>query len=208
MKHKKYTSDTAFLDVFLNALLGFVFLFIISWLLINPVAKNKVTDAKGEFIVIVSWDDENPNDVDTWCRDPAGNVASFRQKEIGVMHLDRDDMGLLNDKVVLATGDVLEVKTNREVLTIRGIHPGEYAVNLHLYNKRDKDPTEVKVDVMKLNPYYTIATKTVILYKQGQETTVIRFTVASDGSVSDINNIPTTITNAIDTYSTGGVQVP
>lgn len=208
MKYKRYTSDTAFLDVFLNALLGFVFLFIISWLLINPVAKNKVTDAKGEFIITVSWDDENKDDIDTWCRDPEGNIASFRQKEIGVMHLDRDDMGLTNDKIVLATGDVIEVKTNREVLTIRGIHPGEFIVNLHLYNKRNTEPTEVKVDVMKLNPYYTIATKTVTLHKQGEELTVIRFTVGADGDVSDISDIPVTIAKAIDNYSTGGVHAP
>jgi hypothetical protein len=208
VKHKKYHSDTAFLDLFLNALLGFVFLFIVSWLLINPVAKNKVTDAKGEFIITISWDDDNADDIDTWCKDPAGNVVSFRQKEIGVMHLDRDDMGLVNDKIVLATGDILEVKTNREVLTIRGIHPGEYVVNLHLYNKRSKTETNVKVDVLKLNPFYTIATKTVTLYKQGQELTVIRFTVDANGDVSDINDIPTMIANAIDTYSTGGAHTP
>lgn len=206
MKHKKYHSDIAFLDLFLNALLGFVFLFIVSWLLINPVAKNKVVDAKGEFIVTISWEDNNPDDVDLWVQDPIGNKASFRQKDIGVMNLDRDDMGLLNDKIVLADGKVIEAKTNREVLTIRGIIPGEYIVNLHMYNKREKKKsTEVKVDVLKLNPYAVIATRTITLTKHGEEVTVIRFNVDSDGSITDINDIPKMIANAIDQYSTGGV---
>lgn len=209
MNHKKYHSDTAFLDLFLNALLGFVFLFIVSWLLINPIAKNKTVDAKGEFIITMSWEDNNPDDVDMWVEDPAGNKASFRQKEIGVMHLDRDDMGLLNDKIVLANGDVVEAKTNREVLTIRGIVPGEYTVNLHMYNKRLKEAgTEVKIDVMKLNPYAIIATRTMTLNKHGEEVTVIRFTVDSEGYVSDINDTPKMLANAIDQYSTGGVHSP
>lgn len=208
MSQKNFHSNIAFLDLFLNALLGFVFLFLVSWLLMNPVAKNKVTDAKGEFIITMSWDDTIADDVDMWVEDPAGNKASFRQKEIGIMHLDRDDMGLVNDKLVLADGTVVEVKTNREVLTIRGIAPGEYTVNIHLYNKRGKVPTEVKIDVLKLNPYATIATRSIVLSKHGEEVTVIRFTVESDGSVSNIDDTPKKLVNAIDTYSTGGVHIP
>lgn len=208
MNQRNFHSNIAFLDLFLNALLGFVFLFLVSWLLMNPVAKNKVTDAKGEFIITMSWDDEIADDVDMWVEDPTGNKASFRQKEIGIMHLDRDDMGLVNDKLVLADGTVVEVKTNREVLTIRGIASGEYTVNIHMYNKRDKTPTEVKIDVLKLNPYATIATRSIVLSKHGEEVTVIRFTVASDGSVSNIDDTPKKLANTFDSYSTGGVHIP
>lgn len=205
MKHKQYHSDKAFLDLFLNALLGFVLLFIISWLLINPVAKNKIIDAKGEFIITATWDDESNDDVDLWVQDPEGNIASFRQREVGIMHLDRDDLGMANDKIVLSDGTTIEIKTNREVLTVRGIIPGEYTVNLHMFSKRNDNPTTVKVEIQKINPYSIVVEKSVILETRGQEVTVIRFTVNQEGNVTKLSELPKILTNTYGNVHSGGV---
>jgi hypothetical protein len=205
VSNKKYNSDVAFLDVFLNALLGFVLLFIISWLLINPVAKNKTIDAKGEFIINVTWDEDANDDVDLWVQDPEGNTASFMQKEIGIMHLDRDDLGYLNDKITLSDGKIIEIKTNREVLTIRGIIPGEYVVNLHMFSKRKVTPINVKVEIIKINPYQVVIEKNIIMEKRGEEITVIRFTVNEEGKVIKLSELPKSLINIVDGANSGGV---
>ena len=50
------------------------------------------------------------------------------------MHLDRDDLGDKNDKIYLPDGSMIKVPQNQELLTIRGIVPGEYVLNIHMYS--------------------------------------------------------------------------
>ncbi len=54
------------------------------------------------------------------------------------MHLDRDDLGERNDAIEVAGRRVLN-PLNQEIVSIRGILPGEYVVNLHLY-RGDRRP--------------------------------------------------------------------
>ena len=72
-------------------------LFIIAFLLISPIKKKKEIEQKAEYVVTVVWPNEHTDDVDTWLEDPAEKLMSFRNKEIGLLHLDRDDLGHLND---------------------------------------------------------------------------------------------------------------
>ena len=76
---------------------------------------------------------------------------------------------------------------NREVVTIRGIVPGEYITNVHAYRKMDKSPVNGYVRLLKLNPYVEYATEYFILKDIGDEVTVFRFEVDNDGYVTDIN---------------------
>jgi len=55
------------------------------------------------------------------------------------MHLDKDDLGYVNDIVYNANGKVTKVNINREVVTIRGIIPGEYLINAHYYSSRETE---------------------------------------------------------------------
>ena len=146
--------------------------------------------SKAEFIISVSWPDLNPNDVDTWVQDPGGNLVWFRAREAGLMHLDRDDRGLTND-VIVVDGHQIVNPLNQEVVTIRGISPGEYTVNAHYYDSKDGKPVEVTVSVVKVNPraevvYYGQVT----VARKGDEVTAVRFTVLPDGSVGQINTLP------------------
>ena len=84
----KYHSNVSFLDLLFNLVVGFVMLFIIAFLLIRPIAENKQIEQKAEYIISVTWPKEFHDDVDTWLQDPAEQILSFRQKEIGLMHLD------------------------------------------------------------------------------------------------------------------------
>ena len=85
-----------------------------------------------------------------WVRDPLGNAAGFKSKDVGLMSLDRDDLGKANDKVTTSDGKTIIVRNNEEHLTIRGIIPGEYIINVHLYQKK----LEKQVNTMNGSKYY------------------------------------------------------
>ena len=45
-------------------LIGFVFLFMLAFLLINPVAKKETIKPKAEYFIELEWDGEKPYDLD------------------------------------------------------------------------------------------------------------------------------------------------
>lgn len=191
---RRDTEVDPFYDMLFNILIAFVFCFIIAVLAMNPKAK-KAGDvpAKAEFIITVSWPDNDPNDIDTWVQDPAENLIWFRQREAGLMHLDRDDRGTVGDTLLVNGREVIN-PLNQEVVTLRGFAPGKYTVNVQYYESRNQSPVDVTVAVVKVNPradvvYYG----TVRLPAKGAERTAVRFTVTPDGNVSDINTLPKTI---------------
>jgi hypothetical protein len=174
-----------------NMLIAFVFCFIIALLAMNPKAlKAGDIPSKAEYIINISWPDNNPNDVDTWVQGPTGNMVWFRAREAGLMHLDRDDRGMTNDVIVI-NGKQIVNPLNQEVVTIRGIEPGEFTVNAHYYDSKDGKAVEVTASVIKVNPraevvYYGQMN----LARKGEEATLVRFTVLPDGSVVNVNTLP------------------
>ena len=180
-----------FYDMLFNLLIAFVFCFIVALLAMNPKAlKAGDIPAKAEFIITLSWPDWNPNDIDAWVQGPTGDMVWFRSREAALMHLDRDDRGLSNDTIEV-NGKKIVNPLNLEVVTIRGIAPGQYVVNANYYESLDQHPVEVTVSVVKVNPraevvYYGQQT----LGRKGDEVTMVRFNVLSDGSVSGINTLP------------------
>ena len=188
---KNYYNPTTFHDLLMNSLLGFVLLFTIAILLINPVNKKADIESKAEVIVTVTWDQRCDSDVDTWIEDPLGNIVHFRQKDVGLMHLDRDDLGKAND-VVYVDGQRIVFQYNQEVTSIRGFIPGEWVVNVHLYNKNTwKGPVIVNVRIDKLNPTArTVFISDVKLNEKGDEVTVTRFSMAADGTLSNWDDLP------------------
>ena len=186
-----------FSDLLFNTLLIFVMLFTVALLAMNPKAKTGVIDAKAEFIVTVTWPDMNPNDIDTWIEDPGGNRVWFRQREGGMMHLDRDDRGLSNDSIVV-NGQQVVNPLNQEVVTIRGFAPGEYVVNVFYYDSKNGEPVPVNVSVVKVNPRAEVVFYgTVNLARKGDEATAVRFSVDRDGRVTGVNTLAKTLVERI-----------
>jgi hypothetical protein len=83
---------------------------------------------------------------------------------------------------------------------------GEYVANVHYYETKELDPNEPKaggpveatLTVIKVNPkaeiiFYGQA----VLEGRGKETTLLRFTVAPDGTVNNINTIPKSLAKSI-----------
>jgi hypothetical protein len=186
-----------FSDLLFNTLLAFVMLFAIALLAMNPKAKTGVIDAKAEFIVTVTWPDRDPNDIDTWVQDPAGNLVWFRSREAGMMHLDRDDRGLANDTLVI-NGQQVVNPLNQEVVTLRGFGAGEYTVNVFYYESKNGEPVDVTVSVVKVNPRAEVVFYGVQrLARKGDERTAVRFTLDRDGLVTGVNTLARPIVERI-----------
>jgi hypothetical protein len=186
-----YYNNTSFLDLLFNTLVGFVFLFIISFLLINPSIKKADIKTKAEFVITVTWNDNSRDDVDTWLQDPVGNVLHFRQKDIGMAHLDRDDLGEVNDVITLDDGSRISYPHNQELTTIRGFLPGEWVLNVHMYSKRELNPALVEVRIDKLNPtVQTLFYKKVEMKHQWEEVTVTRFVMSNQGAIISWDELP------------------
>lgn len=155
----------------------------------NPVAKKGIIDPKAEYIITVSWPDNNPDDIDTWVEDPNGNLIWFRNREAGLVHLDRDDRGLINDTIVI-NGEKIQNPLNQEVVTIRGVVPGEYVVNVHYYATETNQPIKVTVKISKVNPTLEIVYYgDTLLERKGDEKTAVRFVIDKSGTVSQISHL-------------------
>lgn len=189
--NKHYSCNTSFLDLLFNMLLAFTALFILAFAMINQnkdLSKSSV-EVKAEFIITMTWPDDMDNDIDIYIEDPLGNLVFFRSREVGLMHLDRDDLGFRNDTVDTPQG-IVKYPYNREIVTFRGFHIGEYCINAHAYKMNDKRPCPVSVQIDKINPTLkTLMINNVILENQGDEKTIIRFKLNKDGAIESSNTI-------------------
>lgn len=182
-------SGDAFTDLLFNALLGFAFMFFISFALIQKPVDEGNIESKAEFIISVEWEDYHPDDVDLIAEDPQGNIVYFQNKEDGLMHLDRDDRGTLADRLII-DGVNVENPANQEIITIRGIMAGEYIVNLLHYKANFVVPLKTKVKIEKINPRLEIVYfGDHFLTKTGDELTAVRFFLDEKGNVQDLNFI-------------------
>ncbi len=190
MNNEKYKSTIGFTDLLFNILVGFAFLFIIAFLLIKPEAKKEDFNRRAEFVVVMEWDHDATGDIDLYVEDPTGKQVSFRYHNHNYMHLDKDDLGAMNDTVVNADGSISTVKINREVVTIRGIIKGEYTINGHYYSARNYDKINpkkpvitVRAELHKVNPYSIMWVGEKKFTHRGQEETFLRFRLDKDGKV-------------------------
>jgi hypothetical protein len=194
----KYKSSIGFTDLLFNLVIGFVYLFVIAFILINPVAKQGDVEKKAEYIVVIEWNHEYNDDIDLWIKDPAGNIVSFLTKSSGLMNLEKDDLGTSNDSIV-TNGDTKTIFLNREVVTLRGTIPGEYEVMAHVYNRkfttykgsaRQDLPGDIIVSVIKINPYVEAYTSKRPYMETGQNISLVRFSVADNNAYLGHNENP------------------
>ena len=186
MPNRRQGSNLAFNDLLFNVLIGFVMLFVIAFLLINPIAKKADIPIKAEFIIVLEWDKESATDLDLWVQRAGDKSVGFSNRETAPLHLDRDDLGTTNDKVVV-DGKTIFLKTNRETTTIRGMIPGDYFVSVHAYHlKNNEVEVNYTITVIKVNPFrqlYSIPGK-ITTNREIQQTPA--FTVDADGRVRSI----------------------
>lgn len=186
---RSHYDQDPFTDLLFNALLGFTLLFMIAITSLNPPAEQGDVPAKAELIVTATWADGGEDDVDTWVEAPDGEIVWYQNPDGGLMHLDRDDRGAENDTLIV-DGQPIVNPLNQEVVTVRGLLPGEYVVNVHRYRAAGRDLLPVEVSVVKVNPRLEVVYYgTLDLATAGQEKTAVRFSVARDGGVTGVNTL-------------------
>ncbi len=183
-----------FTDLLFNALLGFTLLFMMSIMLLNPIAKRGNVHLKAEMIVTLTWPENRPDDLDLWVEDPNGEVVSYLRRDAGWLHLDRDDRGDLNDTIEVA-GRTIVHPINQEVVTVRGHIAGEYVVNVYYYESVTGTAVDATVQVDKVNPELTtVFFGRIALAAETEEHTAVRFTLSPEGEVMRLSQVPKRLT--------------
>ena len=186
-----------FTDILFNALLGFAIMLFIAFALIKPENKTGDIDVNAEFLITVTWPDNSPDDIDTYVRDPQDNIVWYNTLDRGLIHLDRDDRGEYLDEVMI-NGKKVVFPLNQETVSIRGIVPGEYTINVYEFLNPSKMTIPMSVKVEKLNPAVkVIYYESMNLTHVGDEKTAVRFTLDEDGNVSDLNTIQDSLVEAV-----------
>jgi hypothetical protein len=164
------------------------FLFFIALLAMNPEAKEGKIESKAEFIITMTWPDDHPDDIDLYAEDPLGNIVWYHVREGGFLILDRDDRGSANNTITV-DGRKITSPFRQETISIRGIVPGEYVVNLHYFLATRGGPVPCVVKIEKINPMVEVVSHdTIILNRMGEEKTAVRFRLDSGGKVVDVNH--------------------
>jgi hypothetical protein len=181
---RKYSSNLAFVDLLFNLLVGFTSLFVIAFLLINPIAKNGVVDPPIRLMIEMSWHDDSHNDIDLYLKGPDGATISYRNKANGYITLKRDDIGAQSDTYEV-NGRTVLVSRNYEIMTLTDLPDGDYVVNVHFYSRKDGTfiTQDVNVRVTNLQPYGSVFEGSVEISKF-QEKTLVVFRV-EDGKIVD-----------------------
>jgi len=173
-------AGTVFRDVIMLALAGFVAVVILVLPYINPPGAEKSEEGEppGNVVVEIHWPDGLNADVDLWVQAPGDVPVGYSNKGGIIFNLLRDDLGNRADAT----------NRNYEVSYSRGILPGEYTVNLHLFrNPAGVYPvpvtvvTSVKKDAK--SSLRQILASEVKLTREGQELTVYRFTLNEEGQL-------------------------
>ena len=170
---------TVWLDTALLMLGGFVLMAILMMVVINPPARSSETEgiqSPGNVIVEATWPDKIDADVDLWVAAPGDKPVGYSNKSGSVFNLLRDDLGKARDVTDL----------NYEVAYSRGIVPGEYVVNIHMYRGIGVTyPIPVKVVAsVKSDPQGTmqpVVDTTVQLHRENEEVTAFRFQLDDKG---------------------------
>lgn len=159
----------AFLDMAMTVVCVLLAMMLIS-VFSDPKPAAGVLTPKAEFLVELTWDDGSASDVDLYARGPDGRVVFFGSRKTEVMFLDNDNTGSANGAIV----------DRREIVTVRAVAPGTYTFNAHAY--RLAGPVNVKLRLIKLNPFGLIKEAAYTFDTQGQERTLAAMVVRADGS--------------------------
>ena len=190
MKHRLQT-DIAFRDVTLIVLFGFISIVV----LLLPHLKTAEEIEAGEkppgnLTVMITWPAGWDTDVDLWVLAPGDRPVGYSNRGGIVFDLLRDDRGNIFDDYAL----------NYEYAFTRGVPAGEYVINLHLFGNPQGEypvPVTVEVSLSQEKPARTVQTlliadQPILLQKPGEEITVFRFRMTSDGRMvpGSVNTIP------------------
>jgi hypothetical protein len=170
--------DIVFRDIITLALCGFVSMVVMILPHLNPSAKADAIEAvgaPGNVIVEIRWPDGSDADVDLWVQAPGDVPVGYSNKGGAIFNLLRDDLGRVGDPT----------NQNYEISFSRGLPPGEYTTNVHLYRNPSGQPVEVTMAISsKPNAQSSarpLLTTKLTLRREGEELTGFRFVLDENG---------------------------
>lgn len=169
MRRAREGLSPSFLDMAMTVVCVLLAMMLIS-VFGDPKPSAGVLTPKAEFLAELTWDDGSSSDVDLYARGPDGKVVFFGSRRTETMFLDNDNLGSDNG----------QINDRREIVTVRAIAPGNYTFNAHCY--RCTGPANIKLRVVKLNPYSVVSERAVTFDTQGQERTLGAMVVRADGT--------------------------
>lgn len=184
------TTLFTFNDLLWALLACFMFTTVLLVTVISKSKTDKTSDEKpaGSISVYVYWKDGIDLDIDTHLSSPDDKHVFFAKLSGKTWNLLRDDLGKTNDAG----------PRNFENAYARGLPAGDYVVNIHAFRGADAlYPAEIEAEVViTANPNagkggQKIVKQTVKLYRTGEETTLVRFTIDGKGNVvpGSVNHI-------------------
>ena len=166
---------------------------VLTALLVTQISKTKTEKTSeetpaGSISVYAFWQDGIDVDIDLHLSSPSGDHVYFAKLSGKIWNLLRDDLGMIADPG----------PRNFENAYARGLPAGDYVVNIHAYRGGpDRYPVDVDGEVIiTANPNagkgsQKVVKQRVTLYRTGEETTLVRFTIDGKGNVvpGSVNHI-------------------
>ena len=182
---RKYSSNLAFVDLLFNLLVGFTSLFIIAFLMINPISQDGQVTPPVRMFVEVEWDKDINKDIDLFVRGPNGTTIFYGNKDGQYMTLERDDLGNSSDTYVI-NDETITVKRNYEIVNFTDLPPGEYVIAV-FYFSMTGDPIDVKATVRSISPHKIVYEGVAEELAPRNERTILSFVIDSEGRIVDKN---------------------
>ena len=195
--YKKFFSFRPFIDVLFCCLLMLV---AILFLLKTEEEQVKMRPPNTLYEVVLTWAGESEDDLDLYVRSASGHIVSFNNREGGdgsLVSLNHDALGRSRNNSLGQDTDGKVIGFNEEIVAFRGVVEGENVVNVHVYSKKDKDPIEATIILIKIKPFKRIVMKKKVFASTGEEKTAFRFLTDENGKVVEINELPVILTNPL-----------
>ena len=191
---QKYFSFKPFIDTLFCCLLMLV---AILFLLKTEEKQKDTRQPNTLYEVILTWAGESEDDLDLYVQSASGHVVSFNNIEGGqgsLVSLNHDALGKSRNNSLAKDTEGKIIGFNEEIVAFRGVTEGENIVNVHVYLKKDKEPTEAAITLIKVKPYRQVVLKKKMFEVVGDEKTAFRFKTNKDGEVIEVNELPAILT--------------
>jgi len=197
MKIRRFFSFRPFIDVLFCCLLMLV---AILFLLKTKEEQVKMRPPNTLYEVILTWKGESEDDLDLYVQAASGHIVSFNNREGGegsLISLNHDALGKSRNNSLTTDVNGKVIGFNEEIVAFRGAVEGENIVNVHVYLKKDKDPIEATITLIKVKPFKEVVSKQKILMETGEEKTAFRFKTDRNGEITEINQLPAILTQPL-----------
>ena len=172
-----------------KALQVVAFLFFIALLVMNPEAKQGKIDTKAEFIITMSWPDSHPDDIDLYVEDPLGNIVWYHEREAGFMVLDRDDRGGAQQHHHRERQEDHRARSARRRSAFAASSPANTPSTSTIISPRPARRCRSRSRSRRSTRRSRSSTTTrSFSITPARRRTAVRFRVADDGSVTDVNH--------------------